>query len=106
VIADVYFRSPTAFSEIFGDVTVVLDPRTGSTVRLNAAAGCVWEALATPRDLAAVTDRLASRFAIGATRAQHDALAALDELERHELVTRGPQRAGGPAEPHDPGTPG
>jgi hypothetical protein len=77
-------------------VTVVLDHRTGSMLRLNAAAGCVWDVLAGPQDLAAVADRLASRFALAPTRARRDALAALEELEREGFVTRRPQRGGDP----------
>jgi hypothetical protein len=75
-------------------VTVVLDHRTGSMVRLNAAAGCVWDTLARPQDLAGVAERLASRFALEPARARRDALAALEELERQELVMRRPDRPG------------
>ncbi|HWH11920.1 MAG TPA: PqqD family protein [Solirubrobacteraceae bacterium] len=90
LIADRYLRSRTALSEIFDERTVVLDHRTGTTVHLNAAAGSIWAALASPQTVDEIAARLTSQFAIPLARARQDALAALEELERQELVTRSP----------------
>lgn len=68
----------------------MLDHRTGTTVHLNAAAGSIWAAVVAPQTVDEVAARLASRFAIPLARARQDALAALEELERQELVTRSP----------------
>jgi hypothetical protein len=86
-IPAVYARSPTVLSERFGDVTVVLDHRTGRSARLNAAAGCVWDALETPATAAAVAQRLAARFGLTVERANVDAAAALAGLEVRGFVT-------------------
>lgn len=93
-IGELYTRSPSALSERFEDVTLVLDHRTGRSVRLNAAAGVVWDALDGPATPATAADRLAARFGLSADRAMADAVAALDSLEGYGLVTRSGGRSG------------
>jgi hypothetical protein len=80
----------TALSESFEGVTVVVDHGTGEVVRLNAAAGCVWDALASPGTLGDVVAALIARFGISVTTAQADASAALAKLESARLVIRSP----------------
>jgi Coenzyme PQQ synthesis protein D (PqqD) len=85
-----YGRRQTALSECFQGATVVVDCTTGAVARLNAAAGCVWEALIAPRTLAQAAAVLESRFGIPVVEALRDASAALAQLEAAGLVLRIP----------------
>jgi len=87
-VTDLFTRSTTALAERFDDTIVVLDHVSGSSVQLNAAAACVWDALEAPADAGQVAGRLAQRFGLATDRAAADAKAALEGFVERGLVMR------------------
>ena len=62
--------------------TLLLDPTTGSYVRLNESGAVLWEALERPASLADLAERLRDRYGLDPGRATADAerfVAALAE---------------------------
>jgi len=64
----------------------VLDPDRGRYVRLNAAGGVLWDALAGPTTLEELAARLTADYGIDKDRAAADASAFVTRLADRELV--------------------
>jgi hypothetical protein len=86
-----YVRAATALSETFGSRTVILDHRSGAVSWLNASAGCIWEAVESPRTFEEIADAIVSRFRVSRQEADLAVSSALAELERSALVVRLPE---------------
>lgn len=66
--------------------TLLLDPATGTYVRLNESGGLLWDALACPASVDELAGRLADRYGLDAERAAADAERFVASLAGRGLV--------------------
>jgi Coenzyme PQQ synthesis protein D (PqqD) len=66
--------------------TLLLDPATGSYVRLNESGSVLWDALERPASVSELAARLAERYGLEAERAGADAQRFVASLAERGMV--------------------
>ena len=83
-----YRRAPAVEETTVGERAVLYHSLNGSAIVLNPTASLLWKRLETPADAGTLSRLLHERFPnIELERLNSDALAALSEFEKHDLVT-------------------
>ncbi len=87
-MAQLIARREDVLAERVLDETVLLDPGSGTYVRLNGTGTVLWEALERPATLDALADRLAAHYDLDPGRAREDAARFVDALAQRDVVRR------------------
>lgn len=79
-------RREQVIAERLLDETVILDPESGTYLRLNSSGSWVWEQLGEPRTVAQLATTLVERFSLQPARAHADVGAFVRALEARGLA--------------------
>jgi hypothetical protein len=82
----VVMRAGKSFEAFVADGLMLCDLETGNLLSLNVTARAIWEAIAAPVTIAAISEALQRRFAVSEDECLRDLTTALAEFERRGFV--------------------
>jgi hypothetical protein len=82
----VVMRAGTSLETMIADGLMLCDLETGNLLSLNVTARAIWEAIAAPVTIAAISEALQRRFAVSEDQCLRDLTTALTEFDRRGFV--------------------